>query len=189
LLRIDGSLGAGSSVTVTGGSLGGAGTINGPLTVQTGGAVAPGLSPGTLALNASLLLQGSYDWELGDLKDNSDGTAGSDWDLILMNGAGADLIDATINLAGLTPSSDPFWQAAHTWTILSGAGQINLTGGAVTGYDADFGSFVLAQGNGELLLNWEARSDQSDIPEPGTLTLLVVTAIGLTRYRRRRIIR
>ncbi len=189
LLRVDGSLGAGSSVTVTGGSLGGAGTVNGPLIVQTGGGVAPGLSPGALALNASLLLQGSYDWELGDLKDNSDGAAGSDWDLIVMNGAGADLVDATINLAGLTPSSDPFWQAAHTWTILSGAGQINLTGGAVTGYDADFGSFVLAQGNGELLLNWEARSEQSDIPEPATLTLLVVTAIGLTRYRRRRSIR
>jgi autotransporter-associated beta strand protein len=58
-LQVNGSLAAGSAVTVTSGSLGGTGTINGPVTVNAGGAIAPGTSIGTLTVNNDLALSGN----------------------------------------------------------------------------------------------------------------------------------
>jgi autotransporter-associated beta strand protein len=54
--------GAGSMVTVTGGSLGGAGTINAPVTVPAGGTLAPGVGASvttTLTISSSVTLGGT----------------------------------------------------------------------------------------------------------------------------------
>ncbi|MEO7297816.1 MAG: family 16 glycosylhydrolase [Verrucomicrobiota bacterium] len=55
-LMVNGRLGA-NSVTVTGGKLGGTGSIAGPVVVKVGGTLAPGASIGTLAISNSLTLQ------------------------------------------------------------------------------------------------------------------------------------
>ena len=58
-LEVDGSLGAGAVNLQAGGALTGTGTINGPVTVQTGGTLAPGDSGlGTLTVNSTLTLHG-----------------------------------------------------------------------------------------------------------------------------------
>ncbi len=53
-------------VTVNGGTLGGNGRVDGPVTVKAGGAIAPGVGPGTLTAAVDLLLGGTLAWEVGD---------------------------------------------------------------------------------------------------------------------------
>lgn len=55
-LRVNGRIGP-DAVVVAGGTLGGTGTITGPVTVQSGGMLAPGDSIGTLSLSNALVLQ------------------------------------------------------------------------------------------------------------------------------------
>jgi autotransporter-associated beta strand protein len=65
-LAVNGSLAAGSAVTVQKGALGGVGTVAGPVTVEAGGALAPGNGVGTLATGALTLTAGAIlDYELG----------------------------------------------------------------------------------------------------------------------------
>jgi len=64
LLRVDGSLAAGSSVTVSGGTLGGSGSVNGPVSVLVAGKLAPSISIGTLNINNTLSLAGTTMIEL-----------------------------------------------------------------------------------------------------------------------------
>jgi hypothetical protein len=67
-LRIDGSLAAGSAVTVNGGTLAGIGTIAGPVTVNSGGHIAPGASIESLDVGSLTLAAGSIlDFELDTL--------------------------------------------------------------------------------------------------------------------------
>ncbi len=55
-LLVNGSLAAGSAVTVEGGTLGGTGTIGGTVTVNSGGTLAPGASFGTLNISNAVTL-------------------------------------------------------------------------------------------------------------------------------------
>jgi autotransporter-associated beta strand protein len=62
-LLVNGIIGA-SAVTVTGGTLGGSGIIKGPVTIQTAGRLAPGISIGALTISNSLKLSGVTVMEL-----------------------------------------------------------------------------------------------------------------------------
>jgi len=62
-LLVNGIIGA-SAVTVTGGTLGGGGTINGPVSIQSVGRLAPGTSIGVLTISNSLALLGATVMEL-----------------------------------------------------------------------------------------------------------------------------
>ncbi len=62
-LLMNGGIGA-STVTVTGGTLGGTGVIKGPVTIQSAGRLAPGASIGTLTISNSLNLSGVTVMEL-----------------------------------------------------------------------------------------------------------------------------
>lgn len=64
LLRVDGSIGAGGVVTNAGGTLGGSGTINTPVFILPGAALAPGDSIGTLTINGDLNLAGNFALEV-----------------------------------------------------------------------------------------------------------------------------
>jgi autotransporter-associated beta strand protein len=128
-LVVNGSA-ANSAVTIGNtGVLGGNGTV-GALTVQSGGRVAPGNSPGNL--NASTLTLeggGGYNWEIA----NVSGTAGTDWDMITVGGGtGAATISATSgNKFTIYISGNPTgWNtnAAYDWNIIDW--------GAVSGFDA-----------------------------------------------------
>jgi len=56
LLQVDGSLMGTGAVTVAVGTLGGTGAISGPVTINTGGSLAPGDGFGALTINSNLLL-------------------------------------------------------------------------------------------------------------------------------------
>ena len=65
---VDGSLGAGSVNVASGATLGGTGTIGGAVTVQNGGILAPGDSPGTLTTGTLTLNSGSLlNYRLGTI--------------------------------------------------------------------------------------------------------------------------
>lgn len=66
-LWVNGSLASASAVTVNSGYLGGIGTINGPVTVQTDGTLAPGTNIiGTLTINNSLTIRGNLLFKLNE---------------------------------------------------------------------------------------------------------------------------
>lgn len=94
-LRVNGVLGGNTmQTTVNGGAtLGGSGTIGGTVTIDDGH-LAPGNSPGTLAINGNLLLGAAsiLDFELG----SPSGTAGVDSDLI--NVSGNLILDGTLDV-------------------------------------------------------------------------------------------
>jgi len=74
-LLVNGSLGA-AKVTVSGGTLGGNGVINGPVTVQPGGRLAPGNPIGVLAISNSLTLGGTIFIELNKSAAANDAVRG-----------------------------------------------------------------------------------------------------------------
>lgn len=84
LLAVNGSLPATGTVTInSGGVLGGSGTVNGAIALTEGGAISPGSSVGTLVTNDQTWFGGGrLVLEMVD----ATGSAGSDWDLLDLNG-------------------------------------------------------------------------------------------------------
>jgi fibronectin-binding autotransporter adhesin len=152
LINSPGSLAAESVVTVnSSATLGGSGTINGPVTVHAGGSIAAGASAGTLTLANGLDLSagGTNVWELAALKDDSDGTAGTDFDQIALTGGALTLGGSStlslkfIDAASAPDSSNPFWQSTRKWTIISVSGAASNFGVIANGVYAA-GTFTTA---------------------------------------------
>jgi autotransporter-associated beta strand protein len=99
-LLISGAIGA-SSVSVTGGTLGGNGLVNGPVTVQSGGRLAPGASIGVLTISNSLTLLGVTLMELDAAANTNDLVRG----LSSVNYGGTLTLS---NLAGTVTASNTF---------------------------------------------------------------------------------
>ncbi|QDT97380.1 cadherin domain-containing protein [Gimesia aquarii] len=92
LLRIEGSLTTSEVIVSTGAVLGGNGTVDAPVTVNNGGVLTPGSSPGIISTGDLTLSAGST------LDIEIDGTtAGTDYDQIQVTGT-VDLTGATLNL-------------------------------------------------------------------------------------------
>jgi autotransporter-associated beta strand protein len=165
-LVVNGSA-ANSAITIgSTGILGGSGTT-GAVTVQSGGRIAPGNSPGTLSVS-TLTLEGAggYNWEI----TNVAGTPGTEWDLISVGGGtGAVTINATsgspftIYIAGNPTGWSP--STSFNWNIIDW--------GTVTGFDANAfavdttsftgatptGTWALANSGGFLNLAYTAGGD------------------------------
>ena len=97
-LVVNGSL-ANSTVTVgSGGALGGSGTIGSLVTVQAGGTLTPGNSPGLLSVASLDLLAGSTTVMQIIGAGSGAGTAGSDYDKVLITTAGGLGYGGTLDL-------------------------------------------------------------------------------------------
>ena len=149
----------------SGGTLTGAGTL-GAVTVQSGGVIAPGNSPGNLSVS-SLTLNGggSYNWELTD----TTGSAGAGWDVITVGGGnGAVTLNATslnqftINIIATNPSN---WAAgtSRAWDIIDGGSWVSAFDASAFAISTNsftasgsIGTFSVANNGGNLQLVYTA---------------------------------
>ncbi|RBP35926.1 autotransporter-associated beta strand protein/T5SS/PEP-CTERM-associated repeat protein [Roseimicrobium gellanilyticum] len=98
-LRVNGSITLSAVTLSDGATLGGTGSITGNTTINNGGRIAPGASPGTLSVGNLLLNNLSLlDYELGP--PQPPGIAGTDSDLLQVNGALT--LDGVLNIDPLT---------------------------------------------------------------------------------------
>lgn len=141
----------GGTLQLQGGTLGGAGTIGGGAVNNTGGTVAPGVSPGKLTINGAFTQEedGTLAIEIAGLT-----TPGTDFDLLAINGA-ANLGGAlqVTNINGFTPApSDTV--VPLTASAISGAFDTTNT-------QVDYGSASITvaalPGNPPRLLNLSTR--------------------------------
>ena len=172
-------------MTVNGGALGGSGAISGAVTVDAGAHAAPGAS--TAAFSTASL-------DTGDLTLNSSaefdvellGTmVGDDYDQLDVMGSVA-LDDSILNVTlGYVPGY------ADSFTIINNDGT-----DLVVGEFRDLpekASFYLPHGGNDYLfhITYGGGQDFNDVvltsvPEPATLTLLGLGALGLLARRRRK---
>ena len=135
-LKVNGNSGTGAVTVNSGSTLLGQGTIAGAVTVASGGTIGAGFGAGLLTLSAGLNLGAGGNgptnvWELAALKDDSTGVAGRDFDQMVVTGGTLALgaqatLDIRFNGSATAPDfSNPFWQSAHTWTIISLSGGSN----------------------------------------------------------------
>jgi autotransporter-associated beta strand protein len=133
-----GSLGDTAVAVKSGATLKGSGVIGTPgasaasVTIESGGVLAPGNSPGLLTVNEDLTLaSGSiFEWELAANKDTNDGgTRGTDYDAVTVNGnltISADAIFKVIQNPGVD-FNDVFWNTNQVWTNI-----FSVSGGTMT---------------------------------------------------------
>ncbi len=118
-LFVNGSTASTSAVTVSGGTLGGTGTVNGTISVASGGKIAPGTSPGILnSGNVSFASGSTFDVEIGGT------TVGTEYDQLNVTGT-VSLGGSTLNLSvfnGFTPVS------GQTFTIINNDSTEAVTG-------------------------------------------------------------
>jgi len=135
-LKLNGKTGSGAVTVNAGGTLQGNGTIAGAVTVASGGTVGAGFSAGKATFSGGLNMSASGNgatnvWELATYKDSSTGTAGTDFDQIVISGSTLALgtvatLDIRFTGSASAPNfSDPFWQSLRTWRIILLSGGTN----------------------------------------------------------------
>jgi autotransporter-associated beta strand protein len=185
-LKVNGVLGSGSLSVAAAAWLMGTGTINGPVTVS--GTLAPGSSPGVLALGSLMLT----DTSTAVIEIASAGTRGTAYDgisildaggltyggtMALAFGGSAIANDTTFDVFSFTGSSAGSLAAiestgfyAGTWTSL-GSGTFRLVSGSQT--------LTFSQSSGDIIV----------VPEPAAIALVGLTlgagSLALLRRRRR----
>jgi hypothetical protein len=133
-----GTLASGANIAIQGGTLAGTGTVSGPVVVSGTGALAPGLSAGTLSLGGTYTQQagGAFNVELG-------GTPGNQFDHVHVTGAAS--LSGALNvtlIGGFVPSSgDSF--TILTYPSRTGAFTTNLPETGCTGWQVSNGGTSL----------------------------------------------
>ena len=129
-LKVNGNSGTGAVTINAGGTLLGKATLAGPVTVASGATLGAGFSAGGLNLSAGMNFSAGGNgatnvWELAALRDDNTGVDGVDFDQIVLTGgilalgAQSTLDIRFIGAATAPDASNPFWQTAHSWTIIS----------------------------------------------------------------------
>jgi autotransporter-associated beta strand protein len=161
---LGGSITSDVSVSGTGSTLKGSGSVVGDVVAAAGSIIEPGDSIGTLTLTGNVALGGTLDVEY-------DGAAaGQKIDLLAVTGD-LDLTGATFAFApvdgGSPLSGEPYVFVTYTGGLTGTAG-----GTAPAGYQVDYST------SGQIALVL--------IPEPSTWILLLLAGLALAAYKRRR---
>lgn len=193
ILLVNSGTGSGAvTVGAPSGVLGGSGSIGGAVTITSGGSIAAGSSVGLLTLQGGLDMSGggANIWELGVLKDNNDGVAGTDFDQLVLTGGELVLggsSSVVLQFAeGIAPNSTiPFWQSAHSWTIVSLAGgqnTANVAFASVANGSYNAGNFATSVDGGNIVLSFtpNAPSEPHVTANPQSRTNIVGTTATFT---------
>ncbi len=196
MLIINGSTSASSAVGVSSGAiLAGSGAVGGNTTIFSGGALAPGNSPGVLTVaGTTTFSSGSiFKWEIDTAQaapETNRGTAYDGVNTTAVAGSGAIF---KIMLTGTQDFTGGFWDQDRTWTdifksangsatlsdwasVFSGGFQYSYNGKTVA--PNNWGSFAVSGQS----LSWSAVSA---VPEPGGLgATAILLACGLLSRRR-----
>lgn len=212
-LVVDGTLNSfgGVDLTVAGATLAGSGTILDTVTINEGTTHAVGSSVDSQTVNDEVWnFGGNYEFEIA----MAGGTAGIDWDLLTVSNTLTinatsvpteefniivrPLANAGDNTAGLIPDFNPL--DSYQWLMIDTNGLVlNGTGTLAERFIFDLSEFsplyggvsaanffVSAGGAGgsDLYLNYSSTA----IPEPGSMLLVALAALGMAGYgwRRRR---
>lgn len=185
-----------------GGTLGGNGTFNTPVTAGTNVILSPGNSPGTLTFGSGLTLApgGTMNFEV----QAANGAPGTGYDLVKVSGgllnitatAGSPFTLKLISLnASGTPGNVSDFNSAlgYSWMLITGNSAGGLTGFNANNFLIDAsafsnnlngGTFSLTTGldgiNPAIFLNF------SPVPEPSTYVLLLLGLAGFALNARRR---
>lgn len=150
--------------------------------IQYGGTIAPGNSPGTTSI------AGNYELNGGVMAIELAGTAqGSQYDFIDVAGfASIDPADTKLNVSLLGGFENTIL-SSDTFTFLNADGGITgtfngLTDGSVVQTTDGLGSFEVNYVNNSVVLSNFVRS----VPEPGSVCLLSLLAMGLLAARKRK---
>lgn len=175
---VNGQLSGSPGVTLTGGTLGGTGTIIGPLNV-TGGALTPGASPGVMNITGDFN-QGAGGTTTFEIGGPTPGTGAGFHDQIVATG-NAD-IDGIINFilfGGFLPPA-----GTSTYDVLT-ASSITLQPGLTTNFPTvagtTFSAAIINSSGGQIL----RLTANNSIPEPATLTLMMLGGAMMLRRRKR----
>ena len=180
-LLVNGSLAATSAVTVgTGATLGGNGVINGAVTVQAGGALAPGNSPGLLTVG-SLTLEAD---SLTSFEINGTGR-GTTFDAVDILTGGALQFGGNFSMAFGGALSNGTLDLFSFDTVSTGNFTSVTSTGTYAGTWSKSGDDWSLTSGGKTLTFSELTGDLGVIPEPAAWTLLVLAAaLGLRRNPR-----
>jgi hypothetical protein len=191
--------------------LGGGGAIERDVTVGAAGTIAPGsadqtagqLSLGSVGVNSALAINGTYLWDLGSQSTNpttvnQTGAAGASFDQIALIGSltlnSSSSVFQLSYLNSTAPTADAFWANNHSWDVISGSfaspasvfGMLAGTGGVWNSSlnrleYSGLGYFDMLYGTNAVQLDWVTA-----VPEPGSMLLGSLAALGLGGYGWRR---
>jgi fibronectin-binding autotransporter adhesin len=191
-LLVNGTVNLGATVTASGtGVIKGNGTI-GALTLNAGGTVSPGLSPGTINVGDTIWNGGGiYEWEV----NNFQGTVGNPngWDLLNIAGTLTFIPSASpfvLDLDTLKLSDDTPGFAAGTMNLYQ-MFEIAEARDGIFGFDPaqftfDTADFFNALGaNPFRVVQLGNRLYLEQVPEPTTMSLLALGGLALLRRRRK----
>ena len=180
-LLITGSLASGSAVTVNnGGLLGGSGTIGGAVTLASGGTLYPSFdstAPTTLTVGSLTASSGS----IIDLN-----IAGAVSDAIDVTTASGLTYAGTLAITDATPQAGLFQLFSFTGSPTGDFSAVNLNGNAMTDPAGTWTlsnggfSYSFVEGTGALTVT------AASVPEPATLGLVAMGALGLLLIGRRK---
>ena len=154
--------GSGTLVVNAGATLGGSGTVAGPVTVA--GSLSPGNPVGTLTVTNGLNFVGGGNF-LWSLAANSTNSAGINFDQVQFTGGSLQIDSAAAlvlnftNAATAPATNTLFWQSPHSWKIISltsAASNPGLTGfSLISNNNFSAGKFFsAADAAGNVLLNF-----------------------------------
>ena len=162
---------AGSVQVNSGGLLKGSGSV-GAFTLASSGTLTPGNSPGTLTAASAIISGGStYNWEISRLT----GTAGTDWDLLS--------VDGLLNMSGVTGANK--WNLVVTgdsgfagWTDTSSYSYVFAQAASVSGFSSTVGTDVTSLFN--ITTSGISSVPNSSFNPTGDFKVVVGSANGFT---------